>query len=688
MSKSSFEHFSQRIAASENWLMKRILHYARQQDFTRYTSTLEEAWRMSISGLSASLMKALADGALAEFRPDDDYQQDAAAQFGLVEAQKHRRRGVPLAMFLGLMKYYKQTYKDLVDEGDFNADSRKDYRAVVERFFDRVEIAFCVEWANLSGEKQLAEVQAAARQMTNEKNKYLTLFESLCSPALLVDEQGRIDNMNHAAMPLFGLTLSPGATYYSLAQKQLAPRWLQEHLALLQQQGGRDDIFDIELPVGNRTLWFQVRLQRMFDVSETFSGTVAILTDFTDRLAAEEQAHRLAVAADAANRAKSEFLANMSHEIRTPLTAILGYTDLAITDCDQRDLLLESLDAIRRNGQHLLELINDILDLSKIEADRLEVEARPCCIETVIADVVNMMRVRAVQKKLNLTVHCTTALPRQIVCDEARLRQILINLLGNAVKFTEAGEVKVTLTAEDDASALRIEVADTGIGMSSEVMQRLFQPFTQGDSSTSRRYGGTGLGLTITKRIIEKMGGRIYVRSEAGQGSTFALTLPLGSVAGADMDAVAATPTPRTPAPAMAAAMGDRPLAGMHILLAEDGPDNQRLIDLLLRKAGAEVTLANDGREAIAKALSHPIDVILMDIQMPEVDGYQATAALREAGFTNPIIALTAHALAEDRQRCLQAGCCDYLSKPIDRARLIGLVTTYAHQARAASGLA
>jgi signal transduction histidine kinase/DNA-binding response OmpR family regulator len=389
------------------------------------------------------------------------------------------------------------------------------------------------------------------------------------------------------------------------------------------------------------------------------------------------RANEMAEQATTASVTKSEFLANMSHEIRTPLTAILGYSELLMDEGTSPQERKEHSRVILRNGKHLLELVNDILDISKIEADKLVLERRPCSVHAIVAGVVSMMRVRAIKKNLALTARYVTPMPQTIMTDEARLRQALLNLVGNAIKFTEAGEVSISVSLvqgqQDTPPIIRIDVRDTGIGISAETLGHLFHPFTQADSSTTRKFGGTGLGLTITKRIIEKMGGHIQVQSTPGKGSTFTLIVPTGSLEGIDMveqTAEAMAPTPEPPHQPERA----HPLQGLRILLAEDGPDNQLLIRTVLSKAGAEVEVVENGLLAVHAATARPFDLVLMDMQMPEMDGYEATGQLRAKGYETPVVALTAHALSSDRARCIDAGCTDYLTKPIDRAAMIDLI--------------
>ena len=391
-------------------------------------------------------------------------------------------------------------------------------------------------------------------------------------------------------------------------------------------------------------------------------------------------------AAEAANQSKSKFLANMSHEIRTPMTAILGFTEQLVqpglSDLEKTDAIA----IINRNGQHLLEIINDILDLSKIEADKMTVENVACDPCQIVADVASLVQVRADEKGLAFNIEHIGAVPEEIKTDPTRLRQILINLIGNAIKFTREGSVRliVCYLGGGDAPYMQFDVLDTGVGMTTEQIALLFRPFAQADDSTTRKFGGTGLGLAISKFFAKMLGGDIVVvESHAGVGTHFRATVaagPLGAVKMIETPSLTLKPM-QTDHESTPDAAGD-PLNGVRILLAEDGPDNQRLISFVLEKAGAKVTIAENGKIAAEQALAAsaeelPYDVILMDMQMPVMDGYAATGMLRREGYTGPIIALTAHAMEGDRQKCIQAGCDDYFTKPVDRRALIRQVAQW-----------
>ncbi len=393
----------------------------------------------------------------------------------------------------------------------------------------------------------------------------------------------------------------------------------------------------------------------------------------------EEQLLKAKDAAEAANVAKSRFLANMSHEIRTPMTAILGYVDLladpVVTPAEFGDYLA----IIRHNGNHLLGLINDILDLSKVESGQLQVDLGPCDVADVVSEVIGTFAMAAQRGGVSLAAEYATEVPERVTTDAFRLRQVLVNLVSNAMKFTDSGSIRIIVSHRPGRlavrSVVRIDVVDTGIGIEPDAIGTLFQPFVQVDGSLTRRHGGAGLGLTISRNVAKLMGGDLTVVSELGKGSTFSLTFLAAAVREAQVE--------ETPASAALPAAGR--LAGVKLLLAEDQSVNQRLITTVLRKAGADVAVADNGRAAVEAAIGADFDVVLMDLQMPEMDGCQALRALRAARFGRPVVAVTAHAMSRDRIDCLVAGFDDYLSKPIDRGKLIDTVAQWATRSRAGS---
>ena len=382
-------------------------------------------------------------------------------------------------------------------------------------------------------------------------------------------------------------------------------------------------------------------------------------------------------AAESANRAKSDFLANMSHEIRTPMNAILGFTDwLQRGLADNRDEELEYLSTIHSSGTHLLELINDVLDLSKIEAGKMDIVLEDQSPFDVIMDVDRVLQVRAKEKGIQLTSHFAGNFPRTIKTDYVRLRQVLTNLIGNAIKFTEEGGVKITAEMverlEDDGTPIekiRIEVVDSGIGMTAEQAARIFTPFEQADSGITRQFGGTGLGLSISKRITTALGGEISVDSEPGRGSKFSFEILVGDIAGSER--ISFEQHQQSESKNRSTAPREFELPPGRILVVDDGDPNRQLIRLILTKAGCEVDEATNGREAIEMAVAKDYAVVLMDIQMPVLDGYAATAHLRENGYRKPIIALTANTMAEQKERLEQTDFDHVLPKQVNIDQLV-----------------
>jgi signal transduction histidine kinase/DNA-binding NarL/FixJ family response regulator len=418
----------------------------------------------------------------------------------------------------------------------------------------------------------------------------------------------------------------------------------------------------------------------------------ATVKDISEQKQAEKEIIEARQAAEAATLAKTCFLANMSHEIRTPMTAILGFTDILLEELEKPQAR-EAAAIVKRNGEHLLTIINDILDISKIEAGKVEMEMISWSPRQIVAEVVSLLHVRANAKGLTLAGEYVGPLPETIVTDPTRLRQVLLNVVGNAIKFTDGGGVRIVtrlVNAAGDAPQIQFDVIDTGIGIPQNRIGQLFEPFTQLDASSTRRFEGTGLGLAISRRLAQRLGGDITAQSTPGQGSTFTITVAAGPLVAVRLIECPPESFPGEKRPVLPARESGEKLR-CRVLLAEDIPDNQRLFTSILAESGAEVVVAQNGKEAIEKAMAtrpgwgrrhsdptQPFDVVLMDVQMPVLDGLEATRRLRELGYTGPIIALTAHAMRGDRQKCLDAGCDDYVTKPVDRKRLTEAVRTWA----------
>ncbi len=541
----------------------------------------------------------------------------------------------------------------------------------------------------------LAARTEAERQI-RETTAYLDVYRKIVDTHAIVaetDTKGTIVSVNDAFCRISGYSREEliGQNHRILnSGTHTAETWREMYRCVA--QGG---IWHGELcnrAKNGQLYWVDTTIAPLYKEGGKLRGYFAIRADITSLKIAQTQA-------EAASHSKSEFLANMSHEIRTPMTAILGYTDLltelgTCEHCMNSTQAAQAIEAIQRNGEHLLAIINDILDISKIEADKMTVELMQVDVSEFVTDVLTTMQVKSQAKGLALKCELATTVPQSIVTDPTRLRQILVNLIGNSIKFTEHGEVVLRLSSDPtQPELLYFAVNDSGIGMTPEQRGRLFQAFEQADTSMTRRFGGTGLGLRISKRLANMLGGDITVESQPGIGSCFTVSIATGTPVGKLMPSnpqPASTARQRLPdgrQSQVAAATGHSsdqrlPLASIRILLVEDGPDNQRLIMHHLKKAGASVHLACNGKLAVEAmtvdghvdgplATPQPFDLVLMDMQMPEMDGREATSLLRHKGATLPIIALTAHALQGDLQMCLEAGCNSRITKPIDRAHLI-----------------
>jgi PAS domain S-box-containing protein len=437
-------------------------------------------------------------------------------------------------------------------------------------------------------------------------------------------------------------------------------------------------------------VWTHITTSLQRDVAGTPAYVIAIVQDISERKRLEAELRQAKETAEAANRAKDEFLANVSHEIRTPMNAILGMTELVL-DMPMAEDQRQYLKTAKSAADNLLGVINDLLDFAKIEAGKLELDPAGFSLRATVGDTLRVLAMRAHNKGLKLIGNVQDAVPDALVADAGRLRQVLLNLVGNAIKFTEHGEVVVRVEIADDRApggaapreeapspigvvALRFTVADSGIGIARDKQARIFRAFEQEDTSTSRKYGGTGLGLSISARLVTLMGGTITVESESGRGSTFAFTAQFG------IQPPPAQPSfPWSLAPARELAPVPKlSTPPRHILVAEDDEFSAQFMEQLLARRGHRVRIARDGREALDLAVEGTFDVLMLDVHMPDLDGFEVIRAIRDrertAGGHLPVIALTARSRKEDRERCLEAGMDDFLTKPISGSELLGAI--------------
>ncbi|MEQ1580583.1 MAG: PAS domain-containing protein [Steroidobacteraceae bacterium] len=532
-------------------------------------------------------------------------------------------------------------------------------------------------------EKELQQYRERLEELVEQRTSDLIATEARASHILHssadglygVDANGRITFINRAACEMLGRAESemigqqadalfhhsrPDGTPYADGESPC-------HAAVRTGASIRVDN-EVHWHADGHAIPVMYAVHPMFDNGINTGAVISFVDVSTQRAAALAQEHAL-IAAENLAQVRRDFLANMSHEIRTPLNGVLGFAQLGRRQYNDSAKARRAFDKILSSGSLLLGVINDVLDFSKIEAGRIDIDKTEMVVSNVIDEVIDHVSERAHIKGLQLRVERGSGLPRTCVCDALRLRQVLLNLLTNAVKFTEAGSV--TLSVSRSGDDLLFTVTDTGIGMTREQLQRLFNPFQQADSSTTRRFGGTGLGLAISKNIMELMGGDIRVASQLGLGSRFECRLPCVSTEG-----TASAPAGST----RGMPPSDPPLAGLRILIADDDPNNQDLLAVTLGEEGAITVIAHNGREALELVRSEgpdAYDVVLMDVQMPEMDGYEATRQINLLAPSLPIIGQTAHALTEERESCLAAGMVAYVAKPLELGALVNLVRQY-----------
>ncbi|MDT9000155.1 ATP-binding protein [Paucibacter sp. APW11] len=547
----------------------------------------------------------------------------------------------------------------------------------------RVEAERSLQWHQ---QRLRQEVRERTIELQDEKQRMQEIIEALPITLNIRDSRGRFILVNRMFERATGITREQvlGRTVLQAFGTELAQELAISDARLL--AGGEQRSSERQLLREDGPHDYLVTAVSMTDSQ---GKPYAVLNLGTDVTSLKRLQRELSQAKDEAERlaqVKSDFLANMSHEIRTPLNAVLGLAQLGVQRASDARASADSFRRIVRAGGHLLGVINDVLDFSKLESGKLEVDPQPTQLDQLVQEVLDLVDERARAKDLPLRLERDAEVPQWLALDRLRVSQILLNLLSNAVKFTEHGEVRLQLQIEAAADGaaeapqrLQFVVHDTGTGIAPDQQARIFNAFEQADSSTTRQFGGTGLGLSISRRLAQLMGGDIELQSVPGEGSRFTLSLPLVAAPPLHPPAADVVLPAETPA--------SQPLRGLRLLVTDDVDINREILQDMLGYAGAEVVATDSGAQAVNRLSERgagSFDAALMDVQMPDMDGYEATARLHQIDPDLPVIALTAHALPEQRMRCLAAGMCSHLSKPVDGGVLVQTVLVYAHRRRAA----
>ncbi|WP_371225048.1 ATP-binding protein [Roseovarius sp. 2305UL8-3] len=657
------QSFKELIEQNEGWLTDHVVHLAQESGHTQYSSTLREAWRISVCGVSKPLIEFIEQAQSASSPREATVKH--LTEFGIAQGHRHRAMGISLSSFVGLLKLYRSAYLDLVAEKETDPEQRLQFHDLIFEVFDAMEIGILKAWENLTETERLAELQARNRELSNEKNKYLTVFESIAEPAILLNPEDQPTHVNAAANRLLLGETKPGAGYYG----DLSSPVLKDIVTRILTARGKDadTAQPLKLETTGGTLVFHVAIQQMLDISKKFAGTVIILQDVTEYLQAID-------AARAAERAKSVFLTTLSHEIRTPINNILGLTGL-LDDGSASPDKARHLQSMRASGEMLSTLIENSLGLSKAESNALQLIEQDFNLAELCEALFRVLDLKEFRQQLRLERFIAPDVPIHLNGDSHKLRHILMNLLSNALKFTEAGTVTLSISASGNTAGgrheLRFDVIDTGKGLDEDEIDQLFEPYYQ--SHKSREHSqthGSGLGLAISKRLVEFLGGKIEYRPNPLGGSVFRFCLAFED-----------SHHPQT---------SDLNAAGHRVLVVEDDPVNAIVFESYLQDLGHNVRVAETYQDAIDALDQQEFEIVVTDYKLDGKTGLDVARAVEQLearkGLSIPVIVVTA-AIPEDALETMgHSNVRLFLEKPFSRYELANALASVTHRPAPATG--
>ncbi len=670
------EEFISLLRNNKDSLIQRVMHYLEKTDILKDINPLQESLDLSIRGISKSLVLAAKKFGLdtPELIFNTDWAKDPVSYSGQIEAIKHRKGGLTISSCMMLIKYYRHSYIDLIEESPIDCNRKKKFNCFTANCFDRFELGYITERDSDKEDASVEESQLLNREILDEKNRYLTVLDSFFAPIILLDRTTRVINFNSAASKLLtgiknAAELHCNNSVSTSALNEIACK-IQDFTTSTEEENCFETTFDTD----TEKHYYKVFFKKLFDATDKIQGFIIMMQDLTEQHSTEANLHDAKVKAEEADKLKTAFLANMSHEIRTPMNAIIGFTELMLNKKYSKNDKDEYLKLIRRSSADLLDIIEDIVDIAKIESKQMKVKYKACKPFEILTDLKAVfsetLRRYGTNDDVELKLNISKELEGIIFyTDGERLKQVISNLLNNAAKFTNKGFIEFGYRVSDNSS-LFFFVRDSGLGIPEEMKGKIFERFIQLGGPPSLNAGGAGLGLAICKNIVSLLGGSIWVESNVDKGSDFCFELPLREVPVHVIKNMDITNTN--------VKKGYPQWHDKVILIAEDDEINFIFLNEILSKTGAKILHAKNGLKAIDFVETQKkIDLILMDMKMPKLGGIEATRYISTIQPNIPIIAQTAYALDGDRAKCIDAGCCAYIIKPVVREKLFQLIAQY-----------